>query len=424
MTSNSIIKLSCIINFIDDKKIFSKGENSFECGYVKSFNYIPDVGILSGQVHASMKNKLYDVKIFFKDKNIEHASCTCPTGLTKCHHMVSLLLHGHNNISVTDISCSWSKKSVRENDEVLTIDDMYENNFKAVTDTHNIDFKALCFDKLTATNQTVGFSWFLSPEPPVEDLSDILLLENVLNSSEFRNSKNSVQMLSDICKLSFEQVKDIASKTIGQSANVKWCLSRKFRLTSSNFHKIIKSVKSNRYPNSLFKGLLGKYFVDGVKSIEWGKTHESIAIEEFEKANNSIVTKTGIWLHESGFLGASPDGLLFDENSSYCIEVKCPYKFRNEDLKIALSNSKDYIINFDLNKNDFVLNSNHEYYDQIQGQMHMTKMSSAILIIWTTKSLVAFKMYKDPNWSSNIDILLHFYHHKFIPYILTDNSFL
>jgi len=64
-----------------------------------------------------------------------------------------------------------------------------------------------------------------------------------------------------------------------------------------------------------------------VKSIEWGKTHKHIAIEEFEKANNCIVTKTGIWLHGSGFLGASPDGLLFDDNSSYCIELKCPYKF-------------------------------------------------------------------------------------------------
>jgi len=108
---------------------------------------------------------------------------------------------------------------------------MYENYFKAVTDTQNIDFNALCFDKLTATNQTVGFSWFLSPEPPVENLSDILLLENVLKCSEFRNSKNNVQILSDICKLSFEHVKDIASKTIGQSANVKWYISRKFRLT-------------------------------------------------------------------------------------------------------------------------------------------------------------------------------------------------
>ncbi|CAI6353641.1 unnamed protein product [Macrosiphum euphorbiae] len=86
-----------------------------------------------------MKNKLYDVKIFFKDKNIDHASCTCPTGLTKCHHMVSLLLHGHTNISVTNIAWSWKKKCAKENEEVMIIDDMYSNKFKAVTDTHNID---------------------------------------------------------------------------------------------------------------------------------------------------------------------------------------------------------------------------------------------------------------------------------------------
>jgi len=63
MTSNSIIKISSILSFIDDTKIFSKGENSFECGYVVNFNYLHDVGILSGQVHASMKNRLYDVKV-------------------------------------------------------------------------------------------------------------------------------------------------------------------------------------------------------------------------------------------------------------------------------------------------------------------------------------------------------------------------
>ncbi|CAI6353948.1 unnamed protein product [Macrosiphum euphorbiae] len=95
-----------IINFIDDKKIFSKGENSFESGHVVCFNYLSDVGILSGQVHATMKNKLYDVKIFFKGSDIDYATCTGPTGRTKCHHMVSLLLHGHKNISVTDVSCS------------------------------------------------------------------------------------------------------------------------------------------------------------------------------------------------------------------------------------------------------------------------------------------------------------------------------
>ncbi|XP_060865506.1 uncharacterized protein LOC132941457 [Metopolophium dirhodum] len=374
MTSNSIIKISSIISFINDTKIFSKGENSFECGYVVNFHYLHDVGILSGQVHASMKNRLYDVKIFFKNKIIEQASCTCSTGQTKCHHMVSLLLHGHKNISVTDISCSWSKKSVQANVEVCTIDDLYTNNFKAVTDTQNIDFKTLCLSKLLAVQQTIGFAWLLSPEPPVEDYSDILILEHAIHSEEFSTSQNRRLMLSEVCKLSAENIKDISSKTIGQAENIKWCLYRNFRLTSSNFHKIIHATKINRYPNSLFKTLLGKYVV-GVKSIEWGRTHEVIAIQEFEKVYKCNVIKTGIWLHESGFLGASPDGLLLKNHIMFCIEVKCPYKFRNENLNTTLSNTKDNIVTFDTTKNDFVLNSDHQYYHQIQGQIYMTKRS-------------------------------------------------
>jgi hypothetical protein len=58
-----------------------------------------------------------------------------------------------------------------------------------------------------------------------------------------------------------------------------------------NFHKIILSTKLNRYPISLFKTLLGKYYIDWVKSIEWGKTHEVNAINEFEKLYNCHVTK-------------------------------------------------------------------------------------------------------------------------------------
>lgn len=63
MTSNSIIKISSMISFNNGTKIFSKEENSFECGYVVNFSYLHDVDILSGQVHTSMKNRLYDVKV-------------------------------------------------------------------------------------------------------------------------------------------------------------------------------------------------------------------------------------------------------------------------------------------------------------------------------------------------------------------------
>lgn len=50
--------------------------------------------------------------------------------------------------------------------------------------------------------------------------------------------------------------------------------------------------------------------MERVKSIDWGKTHERITINEFEKASDSIVTKTSNWLHKSGFLKVNPNGLF------------------------------------------------------------------------------------------------------------------
>lgn len=38
---------------------------------------------------------------------------------------------------------------------------------------------------------------------------------------------------------------------------------------------------------------------------EWGKRHAITAIQEFGNTYKYNVMKTGIWLHESGFLGDS-----------------------------------------------------------------------------------------------------------------------
>ena len=40
-------------------------------------------------------------------KSVTKATCCCPRGQLKCHHMVALLIYGHRNISCTDISCQW-----------------------------------------------------------------------------------------------------------------------------------------------------------------------------------------------------------------------------------------------------------------------------------------------------------------------------
>lgn len=46
--------------------------------------------------------------------------------------------------------------------------------------------------------------------------------------------------------------------TVGQSSNPSWSLVRKYRLTASNFGRVLDGCKRNSYPPSLYKTLFGK----------------------------------------------------------------------------------------------------------------------------------------------------------------------
>ncbi|KAG5862731.1 hypothetical protein JTB14_035589 [Gonioctena quinquepunctata] len=99
----------------------------------------------------------------------------------------------------------------------------------------------------------------------------------------------------------------------------------------------------------------------------------------FRAFDNMDIIPTGLWLDESGFLGASPDGLCGD---SAIVEVKCPYKFRAFiSLCEALRNDKGYISYKEGDQTP--KNYNHDYYHQIQGQLHLTKRDVCYLVVWT-----------------------------------------
>lgn len=86
----------------------------------------------------------------------------------------------------------------------------------------------------------------------------------------------------------------------------------------------------------------GEYNIDGVKAVQWGRDHEKQAIKEFEEATQYKVVPTGVWLHKSGLLGASPDGLIIEENA--IIEVKCPFSMRSVTSLNSEHQSKKYVI--------------------------------------------------------------------------------
>lgn len=191
-----------------------------------------------------------------------------------------------------------------------------------------------------------GLKFLLAPEP-AEDLtlnenksSDFPFLkfaEDVIRSDGFQKSSNKLAYLREHLGISFENICKLADKTSKQATDPVWIRAHMCRLTSSNFGKIFQNIESNRKNVTLLRDLLNPRNLDGIKAVMWGRTHEPTAKEAFTKEMGLFIKKTGIWLHESGLLGASPDGFVGDDA---VLECKCPYSLRNKNLHVVLDISK------------------------------------------------------------------------------------
>ncbi|KAJ8963995.1 hypothetical protein NQ314_005207 [Rhamnusium bicolor] len=113
--------------------------------------------------------------------------------------------------------------------------------------------------------------------------------------------------LKEKLSLTKDRIVEVQKLTVGQTNNPAWYIARKHRLTASNFGQVLKACKRGRFPSTLFQTLTGNTTLGGIKQIQWGRSNESVATEIFEKRHNVKITKSGIWLDECGFLGASPD---------------------------------------------------------------------------------------------------------------------
>ena len=77
-------------------------------------------------------------------------------------------------------------------------------------------------------------------------------------------------------KLTDNYIKEIFHLTVGQRKNYLWGQFRKGRITASNFGLVLTALKQEQFPPSLFKTLKGEYYIEKVKSVEWGIVHEKM----------------------------------------------------------------------------------------------------------------------------------------------------
>ncbi|XP_050518145.1 uncharacterized protein LOC126892610 [Diabrotica virgifera virgifera] len=142
-----------------------------------------------------------------------------------------------------------------------------------------------------------------------------------------------------------------------------------------------------------------------------GKGTRGISV--FEHNRQVTVVPRGIWLDRCGFIGGSRDELCVDDA---IVKVKCPYKWRESKSLISDMRDKSYIIYIN-EHNEVVLNTNHDYYHQMQGNLYLTRRRVCHLVISTPSESAIYDVPIEEGSEENIHLLKDFYLNKYIPFL-------
>ena len=146
-------------------------------------------------------------------------------------------------------------------------------------------------------------------------------------------------------KLDKSQAANTSKQTKKQSNCDDWCNYRQGRITASIFHEIVSKVsetyeiKNPRKVKTILSKICSQKNNFKSKAIEWGKTNEPVARQEYIKLNTkddkklSVVEIRLFVSCENPIFGVSPDGFVSCEcHESGLLEIKCPWTHRDKSV--------------------------------------------------------------------------------------------
>lgn len=223
-------------------------------------------------------------------------------------------------------------------------------------------------------------------------------------------------------RVSDEEARKIERDTKEQRFSSLWYSVRRYRLTASSFGEIYRR-KRETPPDALVLKLLQQRQISSV-ALEWGIQQEPNAVEAYKKYQKNIghqelsVCAVGFLVCQAHpFLGASPDGGVYDPSSSAYpfgfLEVKCPYSHRDDTPLEACSDSK-FCCELQYTSSGCAsvkLKHSHPYYCQIQGQMAIGNRPWCDFVIYTLKGISVERVHFDSEFWSNklLPKLIEFY---------------
>lgn len=171
-------------------------------------------------------------------------------------------------------------------------------------------------------------------------------------------------------------------------------------------------MTARRNKNKLCMSLVAPPSIHHMKSIHHGIVYEKVARVKFSEVQQCTVKPCGLFIScDYPYLASTPDGLVGD---NALLEIKCPYIGRNESIKVGPK------FKF-LGEIDGVLTlkRSHGYFDQVQGQMYITKRSLCYFVTYTFQDLQIIKVPVDLDYCENslFPKLNLFYTKTFLPFL-------
>jgi len=227
----------------------------------------------------------------------------------------------------------------------------------------------------------------------------------------------------DFIKISKDQALMIFDKTVQQGDSDLWLKLRCGRLTASTFYRICHLRDSTSRENILKVLLRYKPLPEDKRPVqfEWGHAKEAAAVELYVKKlrkkhrNLSVVERGLVVDPELSHLGTSPDRMRYCKCcGKVVVEVKSLYSKRSLMPRIAAA---EYLYK----ENDsYKLKTETRWYYQIQGEMTLSKVKNADLIIYTNKGIEFVRVpYDEAMWADIRAKLDSFYLDYMVPEILT-----
>ena len=302
-------------------------------------------------------------------------------------------------LPITSFACQWKQPKKRKETNLKISDaDFSKHQFgdrkRTYESMNEYDPRPVSF-RYTAAHALPRLLESVRDNEPKLGVS-VLLDGTLAKQCESTDSdvQKQCQVIISTLTLSEDDIRKVEQETRKQQESEKWHELRRKRLTASNFGRVRTLSRSTR-PDALLKQILYPKSLDNLPAIKWGQENEAGAVAayiEFQQQNkeNIVVTKSGFCISSANpFLGASPDGCVYDPYVPECpfgfLEVKCPYKYRDVHPIDACTHS-DFCGS--LHGGKFELKRSHHYYAQVQGQMAIGNRNWCDFVVWTTKGVL------------------------------------